>query len=110
MAANAGASTAADVVWQVNDNQFFNQLLYLKPFEEEPAEPQCVCGDFNPPAPDGAVNLLDFAQFSLCFGGSPATPGCECTDMNQDGAINLFDFATFGLIFGGPSSGSPPGC
>ena len=76
----------------------------------EDSDCPCICGDFEDATPDGFVNLLDFAQFSLCFGDSSLTPACRCMDMNLDGAINLLDFGLFAVHFGAGSVNSPPNC
>ena len=62
-------------------------------------------GDTNT---DGRVNLLDFATFATCFGGSILTPPNSCTqmeafmcDLDGNGLINLVDFATLALNFDG---------
>lgn len=68
-----------------------------------------TCGDID--GSGGNVNLVDFATFALCFGGSPSvSTGCQCSDANDDGVINLVDFATFTLNFGSSSTNSIPGC
>ena len=69
---------------------------------------QRQCGDIHE---DGAVNLVDFAAFTLCFGLDPmSSPNCLCSDLNADGLANLTDFATFSLLFGGTSTNVPPNC
>lgn len=67
------------------------------------------CGDID--ASGGAVNLVDFASFALCFNKSlTANPQCSCSDLNGDDLINLVDFATFSLVFGNSSTNFPPNC
>lgn len=53
---------------------------------------------------DGAVNLADFATFSVCFGltgpgGSCGPQRFACSDLDDNGSVNLVDFATFALVF-----------
>jgi hypothetical protein len=68
-----------------------------------------TCGDLD--GSGGAVNLVDFATFALCFGSLPSSsPACFCSDLNGDGANDLQDFATFGLLFGTASTDVPPNC
>ena len=68
-----------------------------------------TCGDIN--GSGGNVDLVDFASFAVCFGGSASvSAACQCSDLNLDGAINLLDFATFSLIFNGSSTNVPPNC
>ena len=68
-----------------------------------------TCGDVN--GNGSNVDLVDFASFALCFGGSPGvSTACACSDLNADGAINLEDFATFSLVFNGVSTNVPPNC
>lgn len=61
-------------------------------------------GDLNL---DGAINLLDFATFSRCFGSMVTTPPPACSflearrsDLDGSGFVNLADFASFALNFG----------
>jgi hypothetical protein len=62
-------------------------------------------GDFDL---DGDVDLIDFATFSVCFGGPNQTtppPGCSAqefaaTDLDDDGDVDLSDFSTFSTNFG----------
>lgn len=61
-------------------------------------------GDLNR---DGTVNLLDFATFASCFGGSEAAPSPDCaaddfacSDLDGSGFIDLADFAFFATVFG----------
>jgi hypothetical protein len=63
------------------------------------AEPPCR-GDFDA---DGDVDLVDFANFQLCFTGSSGTAGpeCECGKFDDDDDIDLVDFAFFQLAFTG---------
>jgi hypothetical protein len=54
---------------------------------------------------NGDVDLVDFAQFQLCFTGpNPSRPpSSSCTqpfDAEPDGDIDLADFGTFQLVFG----------
>lgn len=52
---------------------------------------------------DGDVDLVDFADFQLCFtgpGGS-VSAGCECADFDGDGDVDLTDFGSFQLSFTG---------
>ena len=68
-----------------------------------------TCGDID--SSGGAVNLVDFASFAVCFNGSPSSSeACACSDLNGDGSINLVDFATLSLIFNGVSTNAPPNC
>jgi hypothetical protein len=62
---------------------------------------QGMKGDFDF---DGDVDLVDFAQFQLCFtgAGGPLPPGCEPGDFDDDGDCDLVDFAGFQLAFTGP--------
>lgn len=54
-------------------------------------------GDFD-------VDLADFGQFQLCFGGpgTPAGEGCVCVDFDGDGDVDLVDFSSFQTAFSGP--------
>jgi hypothetical protein len=55
----------------------------------------CATGDFNA---DGEVDLLDFAEFELCFtgpDGGPIDPFCEPGDMDRDGDIDCTDWDLF---------------
>ncbi len=62
------------------------------------------CADID--GSGGAVNLVDFASFAVCFNGSPSSSeACACSDLNGDGSINLVDFASFSLLFNGVSTG-----
>jgi len=114
LSGNAGVSTTNDVVWQVDDSQFFNQLLYLKPYQEAAPPPTCICGDIDESG--GPVDLVDFATFALCFGQSGPIPGCdadafECGDLDGSGGpIDLVDFATFANLFGLVSTKTVPDC
>ena len=63
-----------------------------------------IDGDFDN---DGDVDLSDFSQFSLCFGGANLPPAGSCppgvdADFDDDGDVDLGDFATFSLNFTGP--------
>ena len=63
-----------------------------------------IDGDFDN---DGDVDLSDFAQFSLCFGGPNLPPAGSCppgvdADFDDDGDVDLSDFAEFSLNFTGP--------
>ncbi|MFH0982907.1 MAG: DNRLRE domain-containing protein [Planctomycetota bacterium] len=49
-------------------------------------------GDFNE---DNDVDLADFAEFQVCFGESPVSPGCEPGDMNGTNRVDLLDYALF---------------
>lgn len=53
--------------------------------------PLCDDGDADQ---DGDVDLDDFAQFQLCFGG-PAAGLCNCLDMDNDNDVDLDDYALF---------------
>lgn len=53
---------------------------------------------------DGHVDLLDFGQFSVCFGqddSAPLTADCLCADIDNDGDVDLQDFSQFSLLFSG---------
>jgi hypothetical protein len=53
---------------------------------------------------DGDVDLVDFAQFQLCFtgpGGSISEGACAATDFDNDGDCDLVDFNAFQLAFTG---------
>jgi hypothetical protein len=57
---------------------------------------------------DGDVDLVDFADFQLCFTGAVAGPTeggddtCLCSfDFDGDNDIDLVDFASFQLAFTG---------
>ena len=61
------------------------------------------CGDFDN---DGDVDLSDFSQFSLCFGGANNPPAGSCpigidADFDNDGDVDLSDFSVFSLCFTG---------
>lgn len=63
-------------------------------------------GHFGDSNSDGNVDLVDFAQFQLCFSGpSPVSmPSAACLsafDNDGDGDIDLVDFAQFQLAFTG---------
>ncbi|UCG34242.1 MAG: hypothetical protein JSU68_06315 [Phycisphaerales bacterium] len=111
--ANAGISVLPyDVVWQVNDNQFFGQLLYLKPYQEA-VEPGCVCGDIDQSG--AAVDLGDFATFAVCYGftapgGDCSASAFECSDMDGDTTVDLGDFATFATFYGLTTTYTVPDC
>jgi hypothetical protein len=53
---------------------------------------------------DNDVDLLDWAEFQLCYTGpdGPVEPGCECGDFDGDDDIDLVDFGNFQLAFTGP--------
>jgi hypothetical protein len=53
---------------------------------------------------DGDVDLVDFAQFSLCFTGPDGSCSGNCCimDFDDDGDIDLADFSNFQLAFTGP--------
>jgi hypothetical protein len=52
---------------------------------------------------DNDVDLLDFGQFQLCFGGpdTPFADGCDQADGDGDGDVDLLDFGGFQLAFTG---------
>jgi len=61
------------------------------------------CGDFDG---DGDVDLSDFTQFQLCFGGSNVPPAPTCppgvdADCDGDGDVDLSDFLQFQQSFTG---------
>ena len=63
-----------------------------------------IPGDFDM---NGVVNLVDFATFANCFGGTVSEPPPSCStaeaelsDLSGDGVINLVDFSTFAFFFG----------
>jgi len=61
------------------------------------------CGDFDG---DGDVDLTDFTQFQLCFGGSNNPPAPTCppgvdADCDNDGDVDLADFIIFQQNFTG---------
>ncbi len=43
--------------------------------------------------------MLDLIEVLLCF-ASPATPGCEAGDINEDGVVNVLDLIALLLAFG----------
>lgn len=58
-------------------------------------------GDYDD---DGDVDLVDFAQFQLCYtgiSGGPVDGVCDAGDFDDDGDIDLADFAYFQLAFTG---------
>jgi len=60
-------------------------------------------GDFDG---DGDVDLSDFTQFQLCFGGSNNPPAATCppgvnADLDGDGDVDLADFLIFQQNFTG---------
>jgi hypothetical protein len=62
-------------------------------------------GDFDR---DGDVDLVDFAQFQLCYTGpreagtaSLLEPGCELADFDNDWDTDLVDFGEFTLAYTG---------
>ncbi len=61
---------------------------------------------------DADVDLADFSQFQLCFGGAnaPASPTCECADGDTDADVDLADFARFQLCFSGANTPADPAC
>jgi WD40 repeat protein len=52
---------------------------------------------------DGDVDLVDFAQFQLCFTGpgAPLADGCDSVDFDNDNDVDLADFGEFQLAFTG---------
>ena len=63
-----------------------------------------IDGDFDN---DGDVDLSDFSNFSLCFGGANLPPAGSCppgidADFDDDGDVDLSDFSIFSLNFTGP--------
>lgn len=53
---------------------------------------------------DVDVDLVDFADFTLCFTGAAgqfASPSCACADFDGDRDVDLGDFAQFQLQFTG---------
>jgi hypothetical protein len=53
---------------------------------------------------DGDVDLVDFADFQLCFsgpGGGPLTSKCSRVDFDSDDDVDLADFGAFQLAFTG---------
>jgi len=111
-------NSTGDVAWQVNDNQFFNQLLYLKGYEE--AAPPGCCGNPNDTlSSEGMVDMNDFAIFANCFGGTGPGPSCsagdfECCNMDDTGSstglVDMNDFGTFAVLFGQAATSTPPNC
>ena len=97
----------------MNDNQFFNQLLYLKPYQEKLG---CPCGDIFPVGGDGSVDFNDFGWYALCHGKSAPGEDCTeemflCSDLNGDGQVSMFDFGWFAVWYGGPvSTQRTPNC
>lgn len=73
----------------------------------------CHCGDIRN---DGGLNdLIDFADFALCFRLFGPDEECtqekfDCSDMNSDGEVNLIDFSFFAGWFGMASTKYPPQC
>src|SRR3990170_861638 len=62
-----------------------------------------LLGDFDG---DGDVDLSDFTQFQLCFGGSNNPPAPTCppgvdADLDGDGDVDLADFLIFQQNFTG---------
>lgn len=56
-------------------------------------------GDFDG---DIDVDLLDFAEFQLCFASAPVPIGCQCIfDANLDGVIDLADYTAFEALLTG---------
>lgn len=61
-------------------------------------------GDFDF---DGDLDLRDYADFQLCFGGAGNPPGAACplgvdADFDNDTDVDLTDYDTFYLNFTGP--------
>ncbi len=50
---------------------------------------------------DGKIDLLDFAQFQVCFSGAGELVGPECSaaDLDGDRDVDLIDFALFSFEF-----------
>jgi hypothetical protein len=106
-----GDSTG-DVAWQVNDNEFFNEIFYLKGYEALPPT-GCTCGDIN--GSGGQVDLNDFATFSVCFSltgpaGDCTQQGFDCSDLDGSGTVDLNDFSTFAVLFNQVSTATVPNC
>jgi len=64
---------------------------------------RALLGDFDG---DGDVDLADFTQFQLCFGGSSNPPAPTCpqgvdADLDSDGDVDLADFLIFQQNFTG---------
>jgi uncharacterized membrane protein len=94
--------------WDINDNGQIiatgidlsdlvdpRKIILLTPVTTE------VMGDMDA---DGDVDLVDFANFQLCFTG-PGVPvaegACEFSDFDADGDCDLVDFNQFQLAFTG---------
>lgn len=52
---------------------------------------------------DGGVNLQDIADIGICLTGpeSPASPDCQCFDVNGSDTVDLVDFAEAQVFFSG---------
>lgn len=58
---------------------------------------------------DGDVDLLDFAEFQVCSGGS-GSGECTATDFDGDDDVDLTDFTTLEACLSGPDVTPPAGC
>lgn len=69
-----------------------------------PVPTQAACGetpgDFDG---DGDVDLVDFANYQLCYSGpgGEVAEDCQCADFDGDGDADLVDFGSFQLAFTG---------
>jgi len=61
---------------------------------------QCPDGDFDQ---DGDVDLIDFTEFQICFGGATLIPPCNLGDFDANQMIDLLDYGRFESRLTGPS-------